>query len=739
MGALKKKLKKASKPKKFFYYLTLLLYIVAFGFFAYSMLKLKGIEDLIRYIVIAFFGIWFLIYLLIGLVGVLSKKAKTFVIFTIITILFAIPLAGASYYINKVYGTLSSINSDKKTYTTNLIALKETEFSRNLTIGMIDTEDDIEGNVLAKKLIEKENLTNKVNLYDDYNSMISDLYEGKIGACFVSSNYEITFENEKFTEDDEEGSIKTKVKVLYEYSEEMENQDNITLASSSNKKLTEPFTVLVMGVDSTTDGLNPNQAFNGDTLIMVTFNPQTLTATMFSIPRDLYVPIACNGNKYAKINSSAAYGSSCVINTVQNLTGIDIDYYVKINFKGVVQLVDALGGVEVDVETPDFSYDSLHTGQVCEQNSDRKKGSNLVCINPGKQILDGEEALAYARCRHLYATSDIARNAHQQQIIEGVVKKAKNINSITEVEDILDAISNNIETNMTPEQILSFYNVGKDMLKNTSTTALSIKKTHLAYYNLPVWRGNMYLSCLGYYEPSLDAIIKLMKVNLGLKTEEAIKTFEISYNEDYETPVVGKGLTGGTKLVTMPSYIGDSQSNAQSWCTSNGISCSFQTQASEEPAGIIVDQSIHAGTLLKNVKSVTFYLSDGSGTSEKENTEEETNNTTEDSTTYTVTVRYVYSDGAVATGTKTETYSDGESYSITSPTIEGYTPDTAVVSGTIASSDVDVTVTYSKNSSSTSDTETGGSTETGTSTGSETTGGSTSSETTDGTGSTSNE
>ena len=77
---------------------------------------------------------------------------------------------------------------------------------------------------------------------------------------------------------------------------------------------------------------------------------------MFSIPRDLYVPIACNNNRYAKINSSAAYGSSCVINTVQQLTDVNIDYYVKINFTGVVKLIDAIGGITVDVEPPNYQY-----------------------------------------------------------------------------------------------------------------------------------------------------------------------------------------------------------------------------------------------------------------------------------------------------------------------------------------------------------------------------------------------
>ena len=97
----------------------------------------------------------------------------------------------------------------------------------------------------------------------------------------------------------------------------------------------------------------------GDTLMIITFNPDTLQTTLVSIPRDTFVPIACRNDQYAKINSAAAYGTSCVIDTVSNFLDIDIDYYVKINFKGVVDLVDAIGGIEVDVEAPTYNADSM--------------------------------------------------------------------------------------------------------------------------------------------------------------------------------------------------------------------------------------------------------------------------------------------------------------------------------------------------------------------------------------------
>lgn len=627
MKVLFKKLSKVHIVKKIFYFLTSILYITALVFLIKGLLELKGIETGLRIIVIAIAVIWGCIYVFGGLLTLLARKTKTFVFLTFLSILFSPVFIGSSYIIDTVFnGYLGGMNKEELEYKTNLIALKETTFKSTSTLGMIESEDDVEGHKLAKKLIKENDLTNKIKYYEDYHSLITALYKKEIDACFVSGNFSVIFENETFISEDED-PISEKVKIIYEYSESMENQDNEILSASKEKSLTEPFTVLIMGVDSAQDGLKANQAFNGDTLILVTFNPNTLTATMFSIPRDMYVPIACNNNRYNKINSSAGYGSSCVIKTIQQMTGITIDYYLKVNFKGVVQLIDALGGVTVDVEEPDFSYDAAHKGQVCEQSSNRSY-YELICMNPGVQTLNGEQALAYARCRHLYATSDIARTQHQQQLIEAAAQKLKTINSLEDFEKILNAVSNNIETNITPEQIMSFYTVGKDMLlsSNKNSTALSIKKTYLSYYSLPIYQpwADRYTSALGYYPGSLDAITTLMKQNLGLEKPKAIKTFDIAYNEDYTTPLTGYGITSGGKLERMPNLFGQEKYYVENWCQQRDINCTFTVKESTEPKDTIFSQSAHEGLLLKPIKDIEFYVSDGKGKTEEEKEEEET-------------------------------------------------------------------------------------------------------------------
>ncbi|MCI8575128.1 MAG: hypothetical protein HFI09_01530 [Bacilli bacterium] len=615
MKELKIKIKKASKIMLITYLLISIGYIISYIFFAKSLLNLEGIETTIRYLILGFFAIWGVSYLCFGPKIIFKKMKKTFIVLTIFSMLFIPIFSVLSYYINKVYDSLDNFTiKETSTYTSVLLAMKDTEISENSKLGMIDNENDREGYVLAKELIQKEKLKQEIVPYEDFLIMLNDLYNGKIDGIFVSGDYKVLFSNE-----DKFHTIGEDTKVVYSYSKEMKSEESNLISS---KKLTEPFTVLVLGVDSEAqNGLNPNAAFNGDTLMLVTFNPNTLTATMFSIPRDMYVPIACNHNRYNKINSAAAYGTNCVINTIEQMTNIDIDYFVKVNFRGVVDLVNTLGGVDVDVEAPDYPYDNAHKGLVCEQDSQRRFGEHLVCITPGENVhLDGEQALAYARCRHLYAEGDVDRNRHQQAIIEATAKKLVQMSSFSDFEKLLDTISNNIATNMQTKEMLSFYQAIKNMLVNSlnGEDFITIQKTRLEYYNFNPWlpSAGMKTSALGYYPGSLNAITKAMKENLGLEKIETIKTFTYDYNEDkdYRSDIIGQGIRTGDTLTRylMPNLSGQTVSYAEEWAAKQGITLHKEFVESESIPGIIINQSVHQDTFLKTVSNVTIYISKAS-------------------------------------------------------------------------------------------------------------------------------
>lgn len=608
MKVLLKKLHQAKKGMKFFYFLGILFYFISYAFFLINILSLVGIETVIRIVMLILFALFGICYLVFGLTTMFQKKTKHFICLSIFVFLFAFFFSGASYYISRIYRVIDQFSQkETSTYTTVLLSLKDQELTSSSKLGMIDNESNRENYVLAKEMIEKEHISNEIVYYDDLHILMNALYSKEVDAIFISKDYPVLFGNEEKYQ-----NILNETNVLKTYSKEMKTEESTMVTT---KSLTEPFTVLVLGVDSEdTEQLDPNAAFNGDTLMMITFNPQTLNATMFSIPRDMYVPITCNNNRYNKVNAAAYGGTSCVVDTIEKMTDVEIDYFVKVDFKAVVDLVEAMGGIDVDVEAPDYKYyNSIYGGRLCEQNSLRQFGEHLICMDTGMQHLNGEQALAYARNRHGYLESDIARNRHQQQVLEAMAKKLVQTSSFTDFETYLDTISKHIATNMKTTQILSFYQTIKNMIGSALAGGdfITIQKTYLTYYNLNVMLGGYEVSALGYYQGSMDAITKAMKENLGLLKVETIKTFSYDYKEDYErtNEVIGKGIYSGSKLSFMPNFVGGSVSQARSFATSNSLSLNIEYEDNpEEIAGIILRQSVSAGTMVDNISGFTIYV-----------------------------------------------------------------------------------------------------------------------------------
>lgn len=600
MKRIIRKIKNSNKVMLFFYILSIILLLTSIILVDISLIKLSGIETTIRYILIVIFILILLLFINRGYTYVVKRKKTKFVLSVILVLIISFLLLGASYFINVVYGNISNLSEKKKiVYTSYLITLKDNELTDNSKLGMISDESDIEGNILAKNIIKKYKLKNEVIKYDTYTSdgLIDKLYSKEIDGIFVSNNYVGLFENTYPT-------IKEDTKIVYKYSKLMDNKD---LNLKNNKKLTEPFTILLMGVDTDSEkGVEANSSFNGDTLMLVSFNPNTLNATVFSIPRDLYVPIACRGNAINKINSSAAGGTECVINTIENLTTLKIDYYAKINFRGVVDLVDALGGVDINVENA-----------FCEQDSHRSF-ENQLCLSVGNQHVNGEEALAFARHRHSLPTGDLMRIQNQQKLVEAMARKLVKLNSISDFKDILSAVSSNISVNMDTNQILSSYNILKNMVSNTlnNTDMLTLNRTYLEVYDNPVYLPNgMYLSTLGLYQKSLDDIVKTMKINLELEEPELIKTFYYDANTEYVKSVAGKNIKVSDNNILMKNFVGKSISEVELFCRQNKIELTKEYVDSTSNKynkdvlpNSVASQSVKEGIDIVNVSKMTIYI-----------------------------------------------------------------------------------------------------------------------------------
>lgn len=210
--------------------------------------------------------------------------------------------------------------------------------------------------------------------------------------------------------------------------------------------------VLIMGVDANEHRDNAESA-RTDALMVATFNKDEKSINLVSIPRDSLVYIPYVGYE-DKINHAHYFGGTeAAIETVENLLDIPIDYYVKLNFHAFVDVVDALNGITVDVPY-----------ELKESNSMDKRDS--IHLLPGEQTVDGEEALALARTRKL--DNDIERGKRQQEIMKAVINKATSVNSILNYDDVLEAVGDNMETNMTFSDMKTFITYG------TSAGKLSI-------------------------------------------------------------------------------------------------------------------------------------------------------------------------------------------------------------------------------------------------------------------------
>ena len=604
-------MKKLTKHKLLFFVclISVLVLFGGVGYFIFSISKLNNIENNLRLFGSIGLGILSFVLFILSLrfLG-RYKKVKLFIVIILMLLIGGLSVF-AGYNVDKVYNTLSKVSdtSGYTTYSTSLVTLKDNKVSSikdigDSEIGILNDKTSYEGYKIPLEVLEKQKLDNKTKEYDSYIALIDALYNEEINYIFLPTNYSVMFGSMEGYED-----IKDKTKVLLTESKKVK-EENDEVNEANAKEITEPFTVLLMGVDSDAEGIK-NGSFNGDSLMVITFNPKTLSTTILSIPRDSYVPIACfPGERKNKITHAAWKGETCMMNTIENFLDINIDYYVKINFAGVVQLVDALGGVEIDVPY-----------NLCEQNSKREWGVNTIYIEKGLQTLNGEQALAFARNRHPnpsmcsskwtnYTSNDFIRGEHQQEVVTALLNKFKDIDSLDTVYKLLDTISNNMVTNMTTDQILSLYNVFKDVASKSSgmdnmADVLGIQRLKLNGYDARIYDyGGTNLSLYNYvlYDDSVKAVSNAMKENLGKKKTKVIKSFSFDVNTPYEKEVIGADETGSRSLVQLPSFVGKTVDYVRSYCSSHGISVSVKGGN-----GYVLSQSVPSGANVEDVSSIT--------------------------------------------------------------------------------------------------------------------------------------
>ena len=216
-----------------------------------------------------------------------------------------------------------------------------------------------------------------------------------------------------------------------------ENANNeITSLEDVNESLSERENILVMGVDYLHLGEKEGQrGTRTDTIMVFSIDPKTKKTFVLSIPRDSRVNI--KGHGYDKINHAHSFGGTdLAIQTISDFLQIPIHHYVKVDYNAVMELVDAVGGVEIDIKQ-DMDYSPLN-----------------IHFKKGTQLLNGEDSVKYLRFRSGYANADIGRINVQQDFVQKLMNKIISPSLITNILKYIDILEKNVETNLSKKQMI---------------------------------------------------------------------------------------------------------------------------------------------------------------------------------------------------------------------------------------------------------------------------------------------
>ena len=238
------------------------------------------------------------------------------------------------------------------------------------------------------------------------------------------------------------------------------------------------FNILISGID--TYG-TITKVSRSDVNILVSVNPSTNKILLTSIPRDYYVLLPDFG-EYDKLTHAGIYGIETSVRTVENLLDTKINYYVKVNFTSLIDIVDALGGITIESRYDFTSKDGYH-------------------FNKGANTLNGEEALSFARERSAFAEGDRVRGQNQEIILEALIKKSMSANIITNYVELLDALDDKFLTNITDDEITDFIKMQISDMKNWKIDAISLDGENAYDYTYSYKNQKLYV--MKPYEESI--------------------------------------------------------------------------------------------------------------------------------------------------------------------------------------------------------------------------------------------
>lgn len=383
---------------------------------------------------------------------IMNFKVKKFLprlLVGLISFCMCLGLAYGNYFVYKTKDTFEVVTSiaDKKAITTSIIAMKTSDIKKvsdlkNKKIGTISSMDS-EATERTLKALSKENVKYSTKNYDNLDDLVNALYDGSVDAICLNEKY-----RDILHETDEYFTFNTETKVAYQNVHYVEREASDNESDPVNDITKDAFTILVSGNDSYGSLQDANT--RSDANMLLTVNPKTGTILMTSIPRDYYVDLICPGDgemacpegSKDKLTHSGLLGIKSTEKSIENALGIKINYNIRINFSSVVNLVDALDGIDLDIkegEQCDILYANMQPG-----------------LSVGKHHVDGETALAFARERHAYVNGDNQRVKNQQKVFKAIFKRIVSPKMITNYGKFMDALAVAFDTNISGDEISDF-------------------------------------------------------------------------------------------------------------------------------------------------------------------------------------------------------------------------------------------------------------------------------------------
>lgn len=430
-------MKEQSKFSKVLSILLSVVLVISSFYLLYQVIRLNVLPS--KFLFPLTIGVVALDAIFILLLVYFSKNVVSKIVCILLTLVICAASCMGGYYISKTQGALSNItNVAKHAKNTVSVIVKESSSIKNksqlngVSVGSLRLNE--QGSKKTLKELSGEGIVLNQTEYDSMTTLLEAFYNGEVDSIIINES-----SRSQILDMEAYSNFDSNTRVVYQTSYKVKNNDSATSVSDITSK---PFNVLISGSD-TRGGFDENG--RSDVIMIATVNPKTHTILLTSVPRDFYVTTACDAGDGCmqgaldKITHTGIHGTNTTKRTVEQLLGIEINYTFKVGFDTVTDLVDALGGVDVNVE-PGYATNSF-------------AALSGFSVHEGVNHLNGEQALAFARERYSYTEGDRQRTKNQQQVLMGIVKEATKPSVITNYAAIMDTMANTFSTTMSNAEI----------------------------------------------------------------------------------------------------------------------------------------------------------------------------------------------------------------------------------------------------------------------------------------------